>query len=82
MFMRKQTTIDSTTSNTTSTSNTMGPEQKRKILTNCPSCIQGLGRQPKLAPVHLAEELALLTGGENWPNAFKEMVTSCEVIPF
>jgi Fe-S oxidoreductase len=74
MFLRKQKNIDTTI--------TAGPEGKRKILTNCPSCIQGLGRQPKLVPVHLAEELALLLGGENWPKAFKEMVKSCEVIPF
>ena len=71
MFLRKQMNINGTV-----------PEGTRKILTNCPSCIQGLGRQPKLAPVHLAEELALLTGGKNWPKEFKELVKSCEVIPF
>lgn len=79
MFLRKQKNIDSTITNNSSSE---GRQGTRKILTNCPSCIQGLGRQPKLAPVHLAEELALLTGGENWPNAFKELVTSCEVITF
>ena len=65
MFLRKQKSVEETESE---------PGKKRKILTNCPSCIQGLGRQPKLAPIHLAEELALLTAGEDWAQAFKELV--------
>ncbi|MBA3010412.1 MAG: DUF3683 domain-containing protein [Proteobacteria bacterium] len=56
--------------------------KKRKILTNCPSCIQGLGRQAKLEPVHLAEELSLLTGGKDWIQTFKELISSCEAITF
>jgi len=56
--------------------------KKRKILTNCPSCIQGLGRQPTLAPIHLAEELALLRGGEKWEQTFKKLVKPGEVITF
>ncbi|MCP4720205.1 MAG: FAD-binding oxidoreductase, partial [Desulfobacteraceae bacterium] len=73
MFLRKQKSVEETESKS---------GKKRKILTNCPSCIQGLGRQPKLAPIHLAEELALLTAGEDWAQAFKELVKDCEVITF
>ncbi|WP_022668815.1 DUF3683 domain-containing protein [Desulfospira joergensenii] len=55
-----------------------------KILTNCPSCVQGLGRHThlKLKPVHLAEELALLMGGKNWVEEFREMVRSGEQVNF
>jgi FAD/FMN-containing dehydrogenase/Fe-S oxidoreductase len=79
MFLRKQTNINGSTADK---SGGTGAQGKSKILTNCPSCIQGLGRQSELAPVHLAEELALLTGGKNWAKKFKALVTSCEVIPF
>ncbi len=59
-----------------------GSGKKIKILTNCPSCIQGLGRQSHLAPVHLAEHLACLTGGKNWVQAFQELVGTCEALTF
>lgn len=55
---------------------------KRKILTNCPSCLQGLGRQKGLIPVHLAEELAVLSGGRQWMQQFREMIRSSEVVTF
>lgn len=59
-----------------------GQGRKRKILTNCPSCVQGLGRQADLLPVHLAEELALLTGGKDWVQKFKNLVSSWEKVSF
>ncbi len=37
-----------------------------KMLTNCPSCVQGLGRLTGVEPVHLAEELAVAMGGSHW----------------
>lgn len=54
------------------------------VLTNCPSCIQGLGRhnQLNLKPVHLAEELATLTGGENWEKELKRLFIKNEVVTF
>ncbi len=55
---------------------------KAKILTNCPSCIQGLGRQDHVTPVHLAEELAVLIGGEHWLKKFKALVKASEVVTF
>ncbi|MCG8617501.1 MAG: (Fe-S)-binding protein, partial [Desulfobacterales bacterium] len=54
----------------------------QKILTNCPSCLQGLGRQKGVTPVHLAEELAVLTGGKDWLKTFKEMIRNPEVVTF
>ena len=72
MFKRKQETLK----------NTLGSGEARKILTNCPSCIQGLGRQKNLTPVHLAEELACLTGGKNWVKEFKEVIANLEVVTF
>ena len=55
---------------------------KRTILTNCPSCIQGLGRQKGVTPVHIAVALADMTGGKNWQARFKEMVGNSEVVTF
>jgi len=55
-----------------------------KILTNCPSCIQGLSRHQgmKLKPIHLAQELALIKGGKNWEIKFKRIVCQNEVVTF
>ncbi len=55
-----------------------------KILTNCPSCIQGLGRikSGNIKPIHLACELALLKGGISWETQFKHLVKTSEVVTF
>ncbi|HCY85295.1 MAG TPA: FAD-linked oxidase [Desulfobacteraceae bacterium] len=58
------------------------PPLGHKVLTNCPSCLQGLGRQKGVTPVHLAEELAELTGGKDWLTTFKEMTRNPEVVTF
>ena len=54
------------------------------LLTNCPSCIQGLGRNKDLhiTPRHLAVELAIQTGGDAWEKALKAMVKGAEVVTF
>jgi D-lactate dehydrogenase (cytochrome) len=54
----------------------------RKILTNCPSCLQGLGRQEALGirPAHLAVELAERTGGEDWKKQLAEMLKTAELV--
>ncbi|MCG8567728.1 MAG: 4Fe-4S dicluster domain-containing protein, partial [Desulfobacterales bacterium] len=63
-----------------------GPEKrgKAKILTNCPSCIQGLGRHARLGvkPVHMAEELACRFGGADWKAQFKQMVKDAQPVRF
>jgi Fe-S oxidoreductase len=56
----------------------------KKILTNCPSCLQGLGRcnDPNLTAVHLARELAVIKGGENWQDRLKILLGQNEVVTF
>lgn len=46
------------------------------IVTNCPSCISGLGRNRDLGvkPEHLAVMLAKGLGGETWENEFAELI--------
>ena len=63
----------------TTTGKTNGP---RTMLTNCPSCIQGLGRQKAIAPVHMAVALAEMTGGKDWETRFKDRVQNLEVVTF
>ncbi len=54
-----------------------------KILTNCPSCIQGLGRLNRVKPVHLAEELAMAMGGSQWKEKpLHEWTASVEKVTF
>ncbi len=54
------------------------------LLTNCPSCLQGLGRNAALGvkPRHLAVELARRAGGEHWEKELKEMLAHSEVVNF
>lgn len=55
-----------------------------KMLTNCPSCLQGLGRNQALGitPVHIACELAELASGTDWEKELKTMMKTAEVINF
>ncbi|MFH2058634.1 MAG: DUF3683 domain-containing protein [Pseudomonadota bacterium] len=55
-----------------------------KVLTNCPSCLQGLGRLESqgIKPVHLAVELAQLIGGKEWEKELKTYLTRYEKVPF
>ena len=59
------------------------PETK-KILTNCPSCIQGLGRNRSklMQPKHIAVDLAEKTGGKNWTRELSELLRSSESVTF
>ncbi len=59
-------------------------ENPVKILTNCPSCLQGLGRynKPNVTAVHLARELAVIKGGENWQQRLKILLRQNEVVTF
>ncbi|MBW2218080.1 MAG: DUF3683 domain-containing protein [Deltaproteobacteria bacterium] len=54
------------------------------LLTNCPACLQGLGRFQSIGiqPRHIAEEIAVSAGGEKWALDLPEMVTAAEVITF
>jgi Fe-S oxidoreductase len=54
-----------------------------KILTNCPSSVQGLGRLNGVKPVHLAEELAMAMGGPQWKEKpLHEWTASVEMVTF
>jgi len=56
----------------------------KTILTNCPSCLQGLGRQAALGVKvsHLAISLAAAAGGPNWPEEFDRLTRTSEVVTF
>ncbi len=55
-----------------------------KMLTNCPSCLQGLGRHSdlKMTPIHLVQELARLKAGNDWEKKFKVLIKNAEVVTF
>ena len=55
-----------------------------KILTNCPSCIQGLGRNrsKQMQPRHIAEDLAEKAGGKEWRKELRDMLRNSEAITF
>lgn len=59
-------------------------ETPRTILTNCPSCIQGLGRQSPLGvrARHIAVELAEKTGGKGWRKEAERLLSKGEVVDF
>ena len=54
------------------------------ILTNCPSCLQGLTRNESagIFPRHMAEELALRHGGADWHARLAALFPRHEVIAF
>ena len=54
------------------------------ILTNCPTCLQGLGRNAALGvtPRHLAVELAERAGGADWLRSLRERARHAEVVNF
>lgn len=60
------------------------PEAPRCVLTNCPSCLQGLGRQASLGITaqHIAVELAEKTGGPNWKKEAKKLLSKAEAVNF
>jgi len=54
------------------------------MLTNCPSCLQGLGRSARLGvtPRHLAVELAERSGGQRWDRELQELLRRSEIVNF
>ena len=61
-----------------------GQPRGTPILTNCPSCVQGLGRNAHLgaAPRHLAVELATRISGEGWQERFRAQAAQAKSIQF
>jgi len=54
------------------------------LLTNCPSCLQGRGRNRALGaePRHLAVELARQLSGERWLDRFRARAQRAQVVHF
>ncbi len=54
------------------------------VLTNCPSCIQGLGRNAPMGvkPRHIAVELAERLSGVGWEDALRAQVSRAKAIHF
>ena len=58
--------------------------KKAVVLTNCPSCIQGLGRNRDIGvtPQHIAVVLAEKHSGPDWAKKFVEQAKSASVVSF
>ncbi len=58
--------------------------QHPALLTNCPACIQGLGRLEDLPvrPLHILEEMAFLLGGGQWEEALQSAMTHAVTMTF
>jgi Fe-S oxidoreductase len=54
------------------------------VLTNCPSCVQGLGRNRGIGvePLHLAVALAERISGEGWLEAFRARAARAQRVTF
>jgi Fe-S oxidoreductase len=54
------------------------------VLTNCPSCVMGLGRNRPMGvePKHLAVALAERMGGEGWLDAFRALAAQAHAVHF
>ncbi len=57
---------------------------RRRVLTNCPSCISGLGRNTdmNIVPQHLAVTLAEAAGGSGWRKELEDLVRGAEKVTF
>ncbi len=57
---------------------------RRTVLTNCPSCIQGLGRNRDLGiqPKHIVVELAQKHAGEAWRSQFEAIARHATAVRF
>jgi FAD/FMN-containing dehydrogenase/Fe-S oxidoreductase len=58
--------------------------KERVVLTNCPSCMQGLGRNAALGvePRHIAEDLAERASGRDWLERFRDHAARAVVVRF
>jgi Fe-S oxidoreductase len=62
----------------------LGGRRGATVLTNCPSCLQGLGRNRPLGvePKHLAVALAERMSGERWLDAFRAQAAKAHAVHF
>jgi Fe-S oxidoreductase len=61
-----------------------GGAGKAMVLTNCPSCVQGLGRNAALGvrPKHLTVALAERLSGPAWMEKFRRRAASAHAVQF
>ncbi|MFZ5565295.1 MAG: FAD-linked oxidase, partial [Thermodesulfobacteriota bacterium] len=59
-----------------------GAARPHRLLTNCPACLNGLGRQGLAPPAHLATALADAWGKENWRAWTFAQLARAELIRF
>jgi Fe-S oxidoreductase len=62
----------------------IGEGKKATVLTNCPSCLQGLGRSRDVGvqPLHIAVALAEKLSGSEWKNKFLEQAARATTVAF
>jgi len=54
----------------------------QRVITNCPSCVQGLRRHTGTDTLHITEELAIQLGTKNWRNELQTLLEKVEIITF
>ena len=59
-----------------------GPSDHPPMITNCPACLNGLGRQRHLRPIHLAVALAEALDPQGWKAAVSERLAGAELVRF
>jgi FAD/FMN-containing dehydrogenase/Fe-S oxidoreductase len=59
-------------------------DNHKTVLTNCPSCLQGLGRSRDLGikPQHVVVELATKYAGQNWQRQFETIARHATAVRF
>jgi Fe-S oxidoreductase len=62
----------------------IGEGQKATVLTNCPACVQGLGRSRDVGvePLHIAVALAEKLSGAGWKKEFEAQAARATAVAF
>ena len=62
----------------------IGKGQKATVLTNCPACVQGLGRSRNVGvePLHIAGALAVKLSGADWKKQFLAQAAKATAVAF
>jgi Fe-S oxidoreductase len=58
------------------------PVQSRRLITNCPACVNGLGRLGLAPPLHMAVALAWSHAPQDWKAKAIERLARAETIRF
>jgi D-lactate dehydrogenase (cytochrome) len=62
----------------------IGTGKKATVLTNCPACVQGLGRSRDVGvePLHIAVALAEKLSGADWKKEFAAQAARAAAVAF